>query len=242
MDHPPNVAIHTWPTATLTELTQQLAATSPDLLPSPSIGTRVAFRLLYHDTLGGPQQQQQQKQQQAPSNSNHHHHPRLATQDLGSVVIGSGGPGVGPADDPPDDDSRLTTTSSSDASAKTLADARFVVGDFLSVAILPPDTADGSVQPATAARMGRGYGAGQAALPTGLAPGMMRGYGGAGGGLRSTRAGRGGGGGGGGVGVGYGREGGHAVPPVGEWRRGERLPDVPGPPGRGRGGGGRRRW
>lgn len=205
---------------------------SPDLLPVPSIGTRVAYRLLYHDTIG--------PQQQAP-NSSHHHPPRLATQDLGSVVIGSGGPGAtaGAATDPdpdPDLDDPADGRRASDA-AKTLADARFVVGDFVSVAILPPSSADGSVQPASAARTGRGYGAGQAVSPTGP-PGMMRGYGGGVGEMRSVRMGRGGGGGAGG---GYGREGGNTVPPVGEWRRGERLPDVPGPPGRGRDGG-RRRW
>lgn len=142
-----------------------------------------------------------------------------------------------------------TTTGVSSEAAKTLADARFVVGDFLSVAILPPSSVDGSVVPASAARMGRGYGVGQASLGGsgggggGGAPphfpvvGRDRGYGGYGygrGGLGSRMSGGGGGG--------YGREGGGAVLPVGEWRRGERLPDgPPQPSGRGRGGG-RRRW
>lgn len=186
------------------------------------------------------------------------------------MVIGDGGPGVetDALDDAMDgggrppavkesttamdsgNNSNTGALASSSEAAKTLADARFVVGDFLSVAILPPNLLDGSVVPASAARMGRGYGVGGASLSGigggsggGAAPpdfpvvGRDRGYGGYGygrGGLGSRMGGSGGGG--------YGREGGGAVPPMGEWRRGERLPDgPPQPSSRGRGGG-RRRW
>lgn len=231
---PAHTSIYAWPSATLRELTHLLAAASPSVLPTPAIGTRVAYRLLYHDTRGDPSA------------------PRLATQELGSVVIGDGGPGI--LDEDVDmasaaslvtaiDEGRLkdnTATTArvnmigSDAEAeKTLADARFVVGDFLSVAILPPSTTDGSVQSVPAARTGWAYGAGQARRGSG---GDFGNFGGAG--TRSGRDGR------------YSRplgglmggdrrgfRGDHLVPPVGEWRRGERLPDVP--PSRGRG---RRRW
>lgn len=238
---PPYATIYTWPTATLTELTHLLAAASPSALPTPAIGTRVAYRLLYHDTRGNPSA------------------PRLATQDLGSVVIGDGGPGILGDDDvdvvaapadvdyavvPVSDDGRWKEGAASTASRsamvgseveadKTLAAARFVVGDFLSVAVLPPSTLDGSVQPVPAARTGRAYGAGQV---RGGGSGDFGGFGDAGMGLgRDGRYGR-------AVGGLVGGEqrrfrGDHAVPPVGEWRRGERLPDVP--PSRGRG---RRRW
>ncbi|KAJ4424308.1 hypothetical protein N0V82_001008 [Gnomoniopsis sp. IMI 355080] len=228
VDLPPHIALHTWPSATLLELTQLIAATSPALLPSPAIGTRLAFRHLYHDVRGPP----------ASAST-----PRLATQDLGSVVIGDGGPGV--ATDPDElDMGRLketATVGSSVEAAKTLGDARFVVGDILSVAILPPSAVDGSVASASAARMGRGYGvgSGQASLgPTmeadGRGSGRDRGFGDL----------RGGGYGGRMTGVGGrferdGRDGRAPVPPLGEWRRGERLPDAPSMRGRGRG---RPRW
>ncbi|KAK7733244.1 hypothetical protein SLS63_004773 [Diaporthe eres] len=217
-DNLPHVSFHTWPSATLAELSHQLAATSPHLLPSPAIGTRLAFRLLYYDTRAAGDQDQ------GPA--------RCVVKDLGSVVIGDGGPGISTDVDGDDagaeaEDGRLrlgATAGSAAESAKSLADARFVVGDFLSCAILPPSPADGSVQPASAARAGRGYGAGQARNTIDPPP-MSRGGG------RdpwsATMYGPRGGGGGAGF----------RAPPVGEWRRGEKLPE--GPPGRGRGG---RRW
>lgn len=221
-DHLPHVYFHTWPSATLVELSHQLAATAPLLLPSPAIGTRLAFRLLYYDTRAAGDQDQGLA--------------RCVVKDLGSVVIGDGGPGISINGDDNDNDAggevedgrlRMGATAGSAAeSAKSLADARFVVGDFLSCAILPPSSADGSVQPASAARAGRGYGAGQArsAVDPGPPAPMSRGGGRDAWSATMYR----GGGGGGAI----------RAPPVGEWRRGEKLPE--GPPGRGRGGG--RRW
>ena len=85
-------------------------------------------------------------------------------------------------------------------SEKTLADGKFVIGDYIDCAIFPP-LSDGSVVP-RASTMGRGGG---------YVNGRGRGAGG--------------------YGIGRG-----APVPVGEWRRGERLPDG----GSGyRGGGGR---
>lgn len=169
--------------------------------------------------------------------------PRLATQELGSVVIGDGGPGL--ATEPDElDEGRLKETptmGSSVEAAKSLADARFVVGDILSVAILPPSAVDGSVASASAARMGRGYGvgSGQAAVGPivavdGRGLGRDRGFGDMHGGAPGGRM----------MGVGArlerdGRDGRAPVPPLGEWRRGERLPDAPSMRGRGRG---RPRW
>lgn len=217
-DNLPHVSFHTWPSATLAELSHQLAAAASHLLPSPAIGTRLAFRLLYYDTRGAGEQDQ------GPA--------RCVAKDLGSVVIGDGGPGIstGGNDVGGDaaDDGRLrlgATAGSAAESAKSLADARFVVGDFLSCAILPPASVDGSVQPASAARAGRGYGAGQARSAVDLGPPPVSRGGGRDGWSAATYGPRGGGG------------GGFRAPPVGEWRRGEKLPE--GPPGRGRGG---RRW
>lgn len=215
------MSFHTWPSATLAELSHQLAASAPHLLPSPAIGTRLAFRLLYYDTRAAGDQDQ------GPA--------RCVVKDLGSVVIGDGGPGISTDGDDDDDalgaeaeDGRLqlgATAGSAADSARSLADARFVVGDYLSCAILPPSPADGSVQPASAARAGRGYGAGQAR--SAVDPGPPPSRGGGRDGWSATMYGPRGGGGGAGL----------RALPVGEWRRGEKLPE--GPPGRGRGG---RRW
>ncbi|KAI1082182.1 Sin3 associated polypeptide p18-domain-containing protein [Whalleya microplaca] len=228
---PPHLTLHTWPDCTLTELTHQLAAasssssSSPNLsttapiLPDPAIGTRLAFRLIFPDARGDA--------------------PRYMVKDLGSVVIGDEDAEsvVASAAASPS----LDTGGSGDG-AKTLADARFVVGDYISVAILPP-LADGSVAPASAARMGRGA---EARVVVGRAPaggrdrdrerergenGFARSSGLAV--SRGRNAGRAGGGldgGGGGFGGGGGRTG----VPMGEWRRGERLPEMPSV-GRGRG-------
>lgn len=143
-------------------------------------------------------------------------------------MVGDGGPGISTDADEAGgetEDGRLrmgATLGSAADSARSLADARFVVGDYLSCAVLPPSSTDGSVQPASAARAGRGYGAGQArSVVDPGPPTMSRGRDG----WSATMYGAGGGGG-----------GNFRAPPVGEWRRGEKLPEGP---GRGRGG---RRW
>ena len=99
---------------------------------------------------------------------------------------------------------------------KTLQDARFVIGDYISCAIFPP-LADGAVAPPP----GRGVGVGRGRADYG--PG--RGYGG---GFRGRGGMR-----GGGMFNGD-RLGGEGVP-AGEWRRGERVPEGPGGYSRGRG-------
>ncbi len=140
-----------------------------------------------------------------------------------------------------------------------LQDVRFVIGDYIAVAILPP-LGNGSVAPAPgpalsgpgmAGGMARGGGRAvdgrrsgpQLAFGGGVAKmGGARENGFGSGGFRGR--GRGGGGWGGGPGLGLGGPRGAALP-SGEWRRGERLPD--GPPGFGGRGGygggrGRDRW
>ncbi|KAI1828422.1 hypothetical protein F4861DRAFT_490010 [Xylaria intraflava] len=200
---PPCLILHTWSDCTLNELAHHIAASDGRLLPQPAIGTRLAFRLIFQDTRG-------------PASAN-----KYTVKELGSVVIGDGGPGLDP------EDANADKTLDDTDPGKTLSDARFIVGDYISCAILPP-LPDGSVAPASSARMGRGMGAGESRLAVGRAPDgpardrdspftrHARGRGGIGKGgydhfsLREPR----------GSGV-----------PSGEWRRGEKLPDMP-PSGR----------
>ncbi|KAJ9136720.1 hypothetical protein NKR23_g9680, partial [Pleurostoma richardsiae] len=85
---PPSIDLYAWPTCTLTELSHQLAASTPSLLPSPAIGTRLAFRLIYADARAPAPAAHSRNQQQQ------HHPARFVVKDLGSVVIGGGGPGA----------------------------------------------------------------------------------------------------------------------------------------------------
>ncbi|KAI0014197.1 Sin3 associated polypeptide p18-domain-containing protein [Xylariaceae sp. FL0662B] len=218
---PPHLTLHTWPDCTLTELTHQLAAsTSGPILPDPAIGTRLAFRLIFPDTRGG--------HATAPGSASFAGAAaavRYMVKDLGSVVIGDGGRGLDP------DDADAEVRLEHNDPDRTLDDARFVVGDYISCAILPP-LSDGSVAPASSARMGRGAGAGEVRLAVGRPPGAStarereNGYARAAARGRDGRGRLDGGFGGGG--------GGRSAVPMGEWRRGERLPEVP-PSGRGRG-------
>lgn len=137
---------------------------------------------------------------------------RYLAKDLGSVVVGA------------------ETEQNGDAPAgalqnlegepeKSLQDVRFVIGDYVSCAVISP-LANGSVAPAPfagssmrggGAFAGRGYGG-----PPPRENGFGDGYG------PPRRGGRGGLGAGGGEWAG-GRGGGDI--PSGEWRRGERLPE-----------------
>ncbi|XP_044717532.1 sin3 associated polypeptide p18 (SAP18) domain-containing protein [Hirsutella rhossiliensis] len=130
---PPHVSFYTWPHCTLSELAMELAASKPSALPYPAIGTRLAFQLVYPDLRGAP-----------PVNDTS---PRYAVKDLGSIVIGQGGPG---AETSGFGDSVSASRGEQDI-GRTLGDARFVVGDYVSCAILPP-LSDGSVAPASNAR------------------------------------------------------------------------------------------
>ncbi len=155
------------------------------------------------------------------------------SKDLGNVVVGGDGPGILPTEE----EANLVTSGPMAGELngepdKTLQDARFVIGDYISCAIFPP-LANGSVAPPPIAGMrpgaaggGRGmndYGSGRGSSMRGP---RENGYGGF----------RGGGGPRGGPPFNGGRLGGDL--PSGEWRRGERIPDGP---GGGRGGYGRGR-
>ncbi|KAF2230470.1 hypothetical protein EV356DRAFT_526741 [Viridothelium virens] len=219
---PSHLQIYTWQSCTLRELTALLTSALPsNILPSPLIGTRLAYRLIYQDT--------SQPNRPGPG--------RYLPKDIGNVVIGAGGPGTSGDDHDDDGPANGEQPRSRDAerlegdAEKTLQDARFVIGDYVCVAILPP-LANGAVAapppPAGASsyggsRGGRGDfgGGGRGGMP----PPRENGYGG--GGFRGRGPPRGG----------YSMERGGF--PSGEWRRGERLPD--GSSGGGGGGYGRGR-
>ncbi|KAK5664233.1 hypothetical protein OQA88_449 [Cercophora sp. LCS_1] len=194
---PPYVPIYTWKTCTLMQLAHLIAGASPNLLPNPAIGTRLVFRIIFADTC--------QSRPDSP--------PRYTVKDLGSVVIGLGGPGAGTEEG--------GSEVGSDEGSKTLNDAMFIVGDYISCAILPPLDLTGEIQPVSAARMGRGAGAGEGRGSMGALPPPRYGRGGAAGAMGDLVRGYGGRDPGR---RGRGRSGGF---PQGEWRRGEQLPDPP---------------
>jgi histone deacetylase complex subunit SAP18 len=192
---PPHAQIYTWPTCNLKELTALLIGAVPDALPSPAVGTRICYRLIFPDI---------------QSNARHGA-GRFLTKELGSVVVGSDSevePDDGkPAGDRPEDDG-----------GKTLQEARFVIGDYISCAILPP-LSNGDVA-APPSRAPRSFGGPPPASPreNGFgSSGYGRGYGG------------------------YQRGGRHEGPrsagyvPDGDWRRGDIPPGGGGAYSRGRG-------
>jgi len=145
------------------------------------------------------------------------------SKELGSVVIGDGGPGI-----LPDEEEAAIVAGGQVAGPlggdpeKTLQDARFVIGDYVSCAILPA-LANGGVAPPPIgpARGGGAFGAGRGDFGGRGGPPRENGFG-----FRGRGGPR-----GGGFGMGPGV-------PSGEWRRGERLPEGPsGGRGRGYGGG-----
>ncbi|OAQ97549.1 hypothetical protein LLEC1_01122 [Akanthomyces lecanii] len=119
------INVYTWPSCTLQELIYELADARPNPLPSPAIGTRVVFQHVSPDlkrvsAVGGGR-------------------AKFAIKDLGSSVVGAGGPGA-EDDEHPNENRGYGGTS-------TLQDAHFAAGDYISCAILPP-LDDGSVAPA----------------------------------------------------------------------------------------------
>lgn len=205
---PAHLEIYTWQSCTLLELSQLLTSALPSLLPDPPVGTRLCFRLVFPDARGaaisGPDSR-----------------GRYTSKDLGSVIVG---PRDSPyrteegADDREETRPRPGPLRFQGSEAeKSLQDARFIVGDFVECAVLPP-LEDGSVAPALRGASG---------------PPQM---GGSGGGMRAFREnGFGRSGRGGPRGGDRGDRGGPPNLPAGDWKRGERLPD-------GGGRGGRRGW
>ncbi|KAK8194427.1 hypothetical protein M8818_007618 [Zalaria obscura] len=216
-----SMQIYTWPTCTLAELTSLVTSALPQLLPSPAVGTRIGYRLVFPDTRSVGQANSGEGQ------------GRWLSKELGSVVVGQNAGGGGEEGRDGDDEGNEEDPAglgplTGDAD-KTLADARFVIGDYISCAIFPP-LPDGRVAPLPVPDRGTGR------------PGGGRGRENGFGGPREFRGGRGGRGGYGGYGGGgfaQDRErgfGGAAVP-SGDWRRGERVPEGMGGGfgGRGRG-------
>ncbi|KAM7207337.1 Sin3 associated polypeptide p18 (SAP18) domain containing protein [Naviculisporaceae sp. PSN 640] len=138
--HPPHKSIYAWKDSTLKELSEALSVDEPAILPRPFIGTRLEFRHIFR----------------APvitnSRSTHVEPLRFLHKDIGSVVFGAGRPGAS-EDEEWDGISNDT---------RTLEDIRFVQGDHLICAIMPPDESTGAVVPANSARIGRGSGIGEA--------------------------------------------------------------------------------
>lgn len=189
---PPHLEIYTWKSCTLRELSRLLASALPSQLPDPPVGTRLCFRLIYPDTRGATVDGRG---------------GRYLSKDIGSVVIGeeiSGGNGDNNnnAGDSGVPGPRRSSQTASDDADKTLADARFVIGDFVDCAILPP-LEDGSVAPPV-------YG--QRTGPNAVIGGGMRAFGPP---RENGFGGRRGG---------PSRGSGNGIP-SGDWKRGEKLPE-----------------
>lgn len=195
-----SLIIYTWSDAKLSELTDLLLSAllaadaqsekseseKESILPRPLAGTRIGFRLIFPDTR---------------SINHSDSRGRWLSKPVGSVVIGS---------EPSGGDGTQADVKMEGDAMKTLADARFVIGDYVSVAIIPPMD-DGSVAPMPPAE--RGTETGRLGPPPrrfGGPPGGGFGYRGDRGdrGDRDRRNGRGMG----------------ANVPVGDWQRGERIP------------------
>jgi histone deacetylase complex subunit SAP18 len=215
---PTNVQIYTWQSCSLRELCTLLLSAVPTLLPQPYAGSRIAFRLVYPDIQGS-------NRPGAPG--------RFISRDIGSVIVGARRRDEDTDMEGADEGSVAEALKQLDGDPdKTLADVRFMIGDYVACAILPP-LPDGSVPAAPPPLSGPGRGP-----PSGPYGGRPRenGFGGRGEYGGFGRGGRGGGGrfddrrlSGGGV-------------PFGEWRRGEAPPDRELGSGRGRGRGGGDDW
>ena len=104
------IQIYTWQTCNLRELSHLLTTALPNLVPDPVVGTRLSYRLVYPDA----------KDAYLSRGATA---ARYLTKELGSVVIEA-------------DENEKTKYEGEPE--KTLADARFVIGDFISCAVYPP--------------------------------------------------------------------------------------------------------
>ncbi|KAF2624938.1 hypothetical protein BU25DRAFT_347164 [Macroventuria anomochaeta] len=197
---PTHLQIYTWQSCTLRELCGLFLGAMPNLLPQPYAGTRIAFRLVYPDIQGSSRPGAQ---------------GRYISRDIGSVIVGAR---------TANEDSELGDGNGATVAEalkqlngdpdKTLSDAKFLIGDYVTCAILPP-LPDGSVPAAPPPTSGPGRGP----------PGAYGGRGDFGFG-RGGRGGR------------YDDRRPSGGVPSGEWRRGEAPPEREAGYGRGRGGAG----
>ncbi|KAL6706062.1 hypothetical protein ACN47E_006164 [Coniothyrium glycines] len=206
---PTNVQIYTWQSCSLRELCMLLLSAVPTLLPQPYAGSRIAFRLIFPDIQGS-------NRPGAPG--------RYISRDIGSVIVGAR---TGSQDVDMDGSN---TANVADALRqldgdpdRTLADVKFLIGDYIACAVLPP-LADGGVPAAPPPLSGTSRGP-----PSGPYGGRGRenGFGGRGDFGPGGRGGRGGR---------FDDRRPSGGVPSGEWRRGEAPPERELGSGRGRGG------
>ncbi|WEW54586.1 hypothetical protein PRK78_000006 [Emydomyces testavorans] len=197
---PPHLQIYTWYSCSLRELAHLLTSCLPSLLPSPAVGTRLSFRLIYPDTksqvvgASGP----------GSPGAGEEGRGRYLSKDMGSVIVGPKESVEGKETGASSAAIGRNTGLQGEEADRTLQDVRFVIGDYVECAILPP-LPDGSVAPPISSRAtagGAAFGGGMRAFP----PVRENGFG-------RPRPG----------GGGIGRGGGELA--SGEWRRGERVPD-----------------
>ena len=200
-----SVQIYTWPTCTLAELTGLLGTVLPQgvLGDQGGVGCRLVYKLIFPDTRSGVSESGRGKWIDKP---------------LGSVVIGGN---AAVLDEDQADGAAFKAENLEGEADKTLADARFVIGDYVACTIYPP-SADGRIAPMPSGG-GRGprepyTGPRDPYRGSGPPPARENGFYGSGRGGGYRGGGRGG------------------APPMSDWRRGERPP---GPPGGGYYGGGR---
>jgi histone deacetylase complex subunit SAP18 len=188
---PAHVEIYTWMDCTLRELAQLLTSALPSIVPSPAIGTRLAFRLVYPDTM---------PMRGAGGRLDGEGRGRYISREIGSVVISA------PQENGETNGKTGRFDLGGEDAEKTLDDARFVIGDFVDVAVFPP-LSDGSVV-SRASIHPTGRGNRESAYS-----------------FRGSHS-----------GFGPGRGRGEFAPhvPAGEWRRGERPPEPGFRGGRGR--------
>lgn len=126
---PSHVQVYTWMDCTLAELTKLLTHALPDILPSPAIGTRLYYQLIYENS----------------ADYNSRQPGRYLSKPLGSVMVRAG-EHLGKQDGEEQETRRFTGLEVAGDADKTLSDARFVIGDYIAVTIMPPGP-DGEVQP-----------------------------------------------------------------------------------------------
>lgn len=134
--------VYALPSYTLSELTHHLAAAEdPAVLPDICIGTRIAFRHVYENTRHTTEGNGNGRLEGFEGTSSA---PRFIIKDVGSVVIGGGGPGaptpsleaiddyVIPTELDTGEDGNIVSTgsgSSDDDGNTTLADVRIAPGE-----------------------------------------------------------------------------------------------------------------
>ncbi|PWY95275.1 hypothetical protein BO94DRAFT_562921 [Aspergillus sclerotioniger CBS 115572] len=152
---PSHLQIYTWQSCTLRELSQLLTSALPSLLPDPPVGTRLCFRLIYPDTKGAAMMGPDAR-------------GRYLAKELGSVVVGPRGSSFEGEEEEKEAGGKGVRIQGHDAE-RTLQEARFVIGDYVDCAVLPP-LEDGSVAPPVNAGRGMAMGGGMRAFP-GMGPG-----------------------------------------------------------------------